>query len=245
MYLGENVGKHNKFQKEKCLKGIIFLGVMFNYDAEQLAQLTVPFVLCGSGRELPCVSKKCAIVTSDGARDSYVMVDYLCKCGHKKIAILTASDKSGLGTLHLEGYKQALQENGISFNKNLVVNFEKTERIYTNQNGYEATVELLNSGKDFTCIYAISDTLAIGVCRAIFDTGKRVPEDYSVAGSDGLDIAEYYRPSITTMFKYREKIAEESIRTLFDLIDGKDVERIRIINAKLIKRESVKKLNNI
>lgn len=103
-------------------------------------------------------------------------------------------------------------------------------------------MELLNSGLDFTCIYAISDTLAIGVCRAIFDSGKKVPEDYSVAGSDGLDIAEYYRPSITTMFKYREKIAKESIKTLFALIDGKEVERVRMINAKLIERESTSRI---
>lgn len=229
-------------QKEKRLKGIVFLGGMFNYDDEQLAQLTVPFVLCGSGRTLPHVSKKCAIVTSDGAVDSYVMVDYLCKCGHKKIVLLTVSDNGGLGTLHLEGYIRALKENGITYDEKLVINFEKTERIYTIQNGYEATVELLNSGLDFTCIYAISDTLAIGACRAIFDSGKKVPEDYSVAGLDGLDIAEYYRPSITTMFKYREKIAKESIKTLFALIDRKEVERVRMINAKLIERESTSRI---
>ena len=231
-----------QLQKEKRLKGIIFLGGMFQYDDEQLAHLVVPFVLCGSGRSLPKGSAKCAIVTSPAEEDSYKMVDYLCKCGHKRIAILTSSDREGLGKLHLDGYERALKDNGIPFDKNLVVIFEKNEKIYTIQNGYQAATDLLRSGLDFTCIYAISDTLAIGACRAVIDAGKKVPEDCSIAGSDGLDMAEFYHPSITTMFKYREKIAEESIKTLFDLIDEKNVERVCMIKAKLIERESTRKI---
>lgn len=229
-----------QLEKEKRLKGIVFLGGMFNYDEKQLKQLTVPFVLCGSGRELPRVSDKCAIITSDGVLESFDMVDYLCKCGHKKIVLLTTSKEDGLGEFHMEGYIRALRENGIAYDKDLVFTIEKAAQLYTIENGYQATAELLKSGKDFSCIYAISDTLAIGACRAVFDAGKRVPEDYSVAGSDGLPMAEYYRPSITTIFKYREKIAEESIRVLFDLIDGKDVERVHMFQGELVKRESTR-----
>lgn len=231
-----------QLEKEKRLKGIIFLGGMFSYDEEQLQQLTVPFVISGSGRKLPKTLEKCAIITSDGEKESYAMVDYLCKCGHKKIAFLTTSEKDGLGEFHLEGYIRALKNNGIEYDKNLVITIEKNDRMYTIENGYQATTELLNSGLDFTCIYAISDTIAIGACRAVFDAGKKVPEDYSIAGSDGLDMAEYYRPSITTIFKYREKVAEESIKVLLALIDGKDVERVGMFQGKLIERESTRRL---
>ncbi len=231
-----------QLEKEKRLTGIVFLGGMFNYDVERLRQLTVPFVLSGSGKELPNVSEKCAIITSDGEKESFAMVDYLCRCGHKLIALLTTSDEAGLGKVHLEGYIRALEKNGIAYDRNLVVKIVGNGRTYTVENGYQATMELLQSGLDFTCIYAISDTFAIGACRAVFDSGKRVPEDYSIAGSDGLDIGEYYRPSITTTFKHREKIAEESIKALLDMVEGKDAERVRMFQGKLVERESTRRL---
>ena len=41
--------------------------------------------------------------------------------------------------------------------------------------------------------------------------------------ADGQDIAEYYHPSITTLEYPRVETAQQSIRTLFDMIDRKKV----------------------
>ena len=100
----------------------------------------------------------------------------------------------------------------------------------------------MKSGVEFSCINAISDTLAVGACRAIIDSGKRVPEDYCVAGADGQDIAEYYHPSITTLKYPRVETALQSVRTLFDLIDRKKVVKRQILSGTLIERESTRKL---
>ena len=107
---------------------------------------------------------------------------------------------------------------------------------------FHSTRELLESGVDFSCIYAISDTLAVGACKAIIDSGKRVPEDYCVAGADGQDIAEYYHPSITTLEYPRVETAQQSIRTLFDMIDRKKVVKRQMLAGRLIERESTRKL---
>lgn len=231
-----------QLEKEKRLKGIIFLGGMFDFDEEQLRQLTVPYVISASSKKLPQNAGRCAIVSADTERETYRMIDYLCKNGHRRIVLLTSED-TGLGEYHLDGYKLALKENGIEYDESLVVPIQRKEQMYTIQNGYEATKELLTSGKEFTCIYAITDTLALGACRAIFDAGKNVPLDYSVAGSDGLDIAEYYRPSITTMHQAREKVAEETIKVLFALIDKKEVDTMRMYPGTLVERESTRKLS--
>ena len=89
------------------------------------------------------------------------------------------------------------------------------------ENGYKLMKELLESGEEFTAVYAISDSMAIGACKAILDSGKRIPQDYSVVGFDGLDITYYYNPSITTISQPVEEWQRETTKILFDLINNK------------------------
>lgn len=232
-----------QLQMEKRLKGIVFLGGMFSYDKELLKRLTIPFVLSTTGRKLPDVPQACAMVSAEGEKESYTMIDYLCRCGHKRIVLLTTlKGDTGLGKSHLEGYKRALEKNGVPFDENLIEYLGEGKQIFSIENGYRAVKKLMENGLDFTCIYAISDILAMGACKAVMDAGKRVPEDISIAGSDGLEIAEYYNPSITTIFKQREQMAEESIRILFDMIEGKAVKPVTLLQGKLVKRESTRSI---
>lgn len=229
--------------KEKRLRGIVFLGGHFSHTAEKLEQVKVPFVLSTIGVTENISNRDFAAIAVDDLKESYKMVDYLCKLGHKKIAIISAcmADES-IGKLRLEGYKMALADNHIPYDANLVRIMRDDIETYTMKNGYEVTKELLSSGEEFSAIYAISDSLAIGACRAITEAGKRVPEDYSVAGYDGLDIGLYYNPSLTTIRQPVEEMAYESIRMLFDLIHKKTTPNSQIFPAELMVGESTRKI---
>ena len=109
-------------------------------------------------------------------------------------------------------------------------------------NGYAMMEELLREGINFTCIFAISDSMAIGACKAIFDSGKDVPGDYSVAGFDGIDIARFYNPSLTTIKQPVEDMAEETLNILFNLIDKKTMNQHRVFNGELIEGQSTRKI---
>ena len=100
------------------------------------------------------------------------------------------------------------------------------------------TTELLERRTDVTAIFAISDVMAIGACRAIFDKGMRVPQDIAVAGYDGIDISKYYSPSITTVKQPVEDIAREAVLLLFDIISGKKEHQHKVFDAELLVRES-------
>ncbi|RRJ62605.1 LacI family transcriptional regulator [Paenibacillus oralis] len=228
-----------ELEKEKRLKGIVFLGGYFAHAKEKLEQLTVPYVLSTIGMTPEYDPQEYSSVSVDDFKESYKMADYLCKLGHRKIAIITApmSDVS-IGKLRYEGYKKALEDNGLELNENLVRTMKEHIQSYSMENGYVVTKELLESGEDFTALFAVSDSLAVGACRAIFESGKSVPQDYSVAGYDGLDIAYYYNPSITTIQQPVEEIAEETIKILFDLINKKITHAHKIFPAELLIRES-------
>lgn len=229
--------------KEKKLKGIVFLGGYFSHSDEKLRQLKVPFVLSTVGTIQKYDKTICSSVSVDDFKESYKMVDYLCKLGHTKIATITAPmDDESIGKLRYKGYVKALRDNGIDIDKNLVRIMKDDIESYSMQNGYAVTKELLESGQDFTAIYCISDSIAIGACKAICDAGKRVPEDYSIAGFDGLDIAHYYNPSITTIKQPVGEMAEATVKILFDVIKNKTSAQQRIFQGELVIGQSTKSI---
>lgn len=229
--------------KEKRLSGIVFLGGYFSHSEEKLEQLNVPFVLCTTGVTEKIKKDFYSSVSVDDYKESYKIVDYLCKLGHKKIAIIAAvPEDESIGKLRYEGYIKALKDNGVLYRKDLVRYMKEEIETYSFKNGYIVTKELLESKEEFTAIYAISDSMAVGACKAIFEAGKRIPEDYSVAGYDGMDIAYYYHPSITTIRQPVEEMAEEAIRILFDIIDKKKNQETMIFPAELVVGESTKKI---
>ena len=108
------------------------------------------------------------------------------------------------------------------------------------ERGYNGAKELIRENIECTAIYAISDYVAVGACRALKEEGKRIPEDYSVVGFDGMDIASYYIPSITTICQPVEEMGETVAEILFDMIEKNAPVQHRIFEGELQIRESSK-----
>ncbi|MGO5052753.1 LacI family DNA-binding transcriptional regulator [Lachnospiraceae bacterium LCP25S3_G4] len=229
--------------KEKKLKGIVFLGGCFSHSEEKIRQLTVPFVLSTVGIMDTTEESLSTSVSVDDKKESYRITNYLCSLGHKKIAILTATEEDeSIGLLRLEGYCEALKANHIEVNERLIYHMTDEYEAYSMRSGYEMTKQLLACGEEFTAIFAISDMVAIGACKAIFDSGKRIPEDYSIAGFDGLRNTFYFNPSITTIKQPVEEIAQESIRSLFSMITKKKKVPSKVFEGELLERESTRSI---
>lgn len=227
--------------KEKKLQGIIFIGGKFTHNTEKLCQISVPFVLTTSIAEEADQSSYSSI-SIDDVKESYKAVDYLCRLGHKNIAIITAEEDESIGRYRLNGYMKALRDHQIPINPNLIKFMHKDIAEYSLENGKVCTEELLSSGEDFTAIFAISDNLAIGVCKAILDAGKRIPDDYSVIGFDGIELTSYYNPSITTIKQPVIEMGLESTKVLFDLIENGSEAVHKIYDGELLVGGSCKQL---
>lgn len=226
--------------KEKRLQGIIFLGGYLVHSEEKLEQLPVPFILSTTGIVPKGFSRTTySSVAVDDAAESYKMVDYLCKKGHKDIAIICArkSDAS-IGRLRLEGYKRALKDNGITVREEMILPMKADIEDYSPENGYRVMKEFLKKKLPCTAVYAISDILAIGAGKAISEAGYRVPEDIALAGFDGVEIGKYVIPSLTTIKQPVYSIARETARILFDIISKNARHQHCVFTAELVERES-------
>lgn len=230
--------------KEKRLRGIIFLGGYFRHNEEKLAQLHVPFILSTMGASPQEYSRNTySSVAVDDEKESYKIVDYLCKCGHKDIAIICSkSTDTSIGELRLEGYKRALSENGIPVREELILYMNPEIEDYSLENGYAVAKEFLQKKIPCTAIYAISDIMAIGAGRALAEAGFKVPEDISLAGFDGVEIGKYITPSLTTLKQPVGVMAKATTKILFDVIDKKNEHCHKTFEGELLVRESTREL---
>ena len=83
--------------------------------------------------------------------------------------------------------------------------------------------------------------MAIGVAKAVIESGLRVGEDISIVGFDGMEISEYYNPGITTVKQPKVLMAEKSTNLLMDLIKGKETHKHIVLATELIERQSCKR----
>ena len=231
--------------KEKRLKGIIFLGGLMDYPEEKLNAMNIPYVLCTVAVNKDAPKRNCSSVSIDDEQESYNVVDYLCKKGHKRIAMISGRETDyAIGRLRMEGYIRALKDNNIEFDPELIRFMKQDIPEYSAANGYAVTKELLETDIDFTALYAISDLTAFGAYKAIYDAGKQIPKDYSVVGFDGLEMSNYFIPALTTMEQPCKKMVTSSIKLLMDAINGNEESSQLIFGAKLVERDSVLPLNN-
>lgn len=177
-------------------------------------------------------------IAVDDRLESKRMTEYLLSLGHRRIALITERSDLPIGRLRTEGFRRAFHERGITVPEELICYVQEDIDHYSMENGYLTAKKLLESGQEVTAIYAVADSLAIGACRAVHEAGKRIPEDISVAGYDGIEMGEYYNPKLTTIKQPVEEIAKKTIRLLLDVIAKRKEHQQIVFPAQLVERES-------
>jgi DNA-binding LacI/PurR family transcriptional regulator len=95
----------------------------------------------------------------------------------------------------LVGYLDAHRERGLDADPNLRLTLAKMDL----ESGRAAAHRLADSGLDFDGVVAVTDTVAQGVLRGLFDRGIRVPEDVLLIGFDDIVESRYMVPSLSTV----------------------------------------------
>lgn len=219
-----NAGTVERIVREGKFGGVVFLGRYGNADREasaqlsrRLAEIDVPMVFCTTPDYSGAAALHSSISVDDhaGARD---LTAHLVSLGHRRIAFVGAGaepDREHAWALRLAGYQAGLRDAGIDLDPALVVGSALEEQTYSMRNGYESMrVWLPQSPDDVTAIVAVCDAVAIGASRALDERRLSVPTDMSIVGFDGLDVANYVVPSLTTIVQPVAEIAQSTARVL-------------------------------
>ncbi len=141
-------------------------------------------------------------------RDGSVMaVEHLMARGRRRVGFVGATSDYVFGIERLEGYREALRAAGRDPHDRFVRLDEPNA-----EGGYRAALALLPEQPD--AIYASTDTMAVGVFRALAERGLRIPDDVAVVGFDGLPRGPVTDPELTTIVQPVGEVGRTAVSVL-------------------------------
>ncbi len=150
-------------------------------EQEQLELLGVHIVAAGGQ------SAAYPYVHIDDRAASRQAMNHLVNLGHRRIGMLAAVDPNqpGLPSTRSEGYYDALRDNGITVEPELVVS-----RPWGADEGAAAMGQLLALQRPPTAVFAHADEVAAGAIRTLRRSGLVPGRDLSIVGIDDHPVAE-------------------------------------------------------
>lgn len=179
-------------------------------------------------------------VCYDNRRAARLAPDYVFEMGHRRVTYLAGSAPWGASKERKLGFMESLVEHELDFDGTMTV-----ETPGTAEGGYEAALSVLSDPETRpTALVCFNDLTAMGVYRAAYELGLRIPDDVSVIGFDGIDLCEALGPPLTTVSIFPEKLGRAAAELLLEVIqrDNRGGFLTREIEPKLIERQSVRKV---
>lgn len=210
--------------REKRVDGILIYPVQKDDRyIEELRNTPVPFVFLNRYTEV----LEADYVTNDNNLGGFTVVNYLIQKGHKKITYICAKPTASSGMERIAGCKRAISEHGLP---SIALNIKYCKE--TIRSCYKLVQDLLKEDRKLDAIFVWDDRLAIGAMKAIFEAGKRIPEDIALAGYDDIEVSQYLFPPLTTVRQPSYEIGEAAARILFDRFESEDMMEFKRIVLK-------------
>jgi LacI family transcriptional regulator len=217
------------FLMKKQVDGFLFVPASYNVSTT-LQKRPVPFVVLD--RRFPV--KEIDSVRCDSVGGAYSLTKHLLEFGHRHIALITGRENHTTASDRVEGYLKALEEAGISDTQQIIWGE------YTQQSGYENTVQIIQSHPRPSAIFAANNFIAIGMMRALRDARLRVPEDMSVVAFDDLPAAITIDPFFTVAAQPAYEMGRKATELLLSRLenDGPEGYQEIVLPVEIIVRKS-------
>jgi LacI family transcriptional regulator len=218
----------------KQVDGIVFMGGNITEEhVREFEMSPVPIVLAGTVED----SEKVPSVNIDYQAAAYDAVKELIDKGHKKVAYVSGPFHDKINNdAKLPGYKQALEEAGIPYNEDLVI-----EGDYTYDSGLEAWQRLSELNDKPTAVFAGNDEMALGVVHGAQDEGVNIPEEAEIISFDNTRLALMVRPQLTSIVQPLYDIGAVAMRLLTKYMNKEAVdENIVVLPHRIEERGSTK-----
>ena len=180
---------------------------------------------------------ECDKVITDDYSGAIDTVKFLYKKGHKKIAFATTMSNLHIGQQRLEGYKKGLENVGLEFRPELVL--EIHEKDYKK---YESLFIPFIKDNEIDAIITTGESAAVASMKASLKNGYEIPKDIAViAFSNGI-LARHSSPKMTTISQHGEIMGEKAASILIEKLKNKDKEKVtEVIKTDLVIRDSTRR----
>ena len=183
------------------------------------------------------------VVVIDNAKCGYQATQHLIQQGCKRIVHITSSLKRNVYSKRFQGYKDALADNGIPYNENLLIIHDLTESA-----AIESAMQVLKMDPLPDGIFITNDFVAAVVMRTLKENNIRIPQDIAIVGFNNDAICTLVEPALSTINYPGIDVGEVAARNLINHLKGignlQNTNTI-IIRSNLIIRKSSVKIESI
>ena len=172
---------------------------------DHLAFHDVPIVLA----EFKLAEPKASTILLDYSTGIQSAVTHLAALGHEKIGYLAGPHKLHSAITRQNNFQTAMEKSKLAIQKKWIIECD-----HTLKGGVVGFGKLQSLASRPTALICSNDMTAIGVLRAAYLQGLRVPEDLSVIGLDDIDFAEFTLPPLTTIRLSRTDLARAAFEAL-------------------------------
>ena len=193
---------------EQRVKGIIIAVTQNSYDKinffEQISS-KIPLVLIDRK-----IDKQMPGVFFENFYSSYGVIEKFIKYGKKKIGFLAGPQTISTAKERLDGYKKALKDNGIKYDKKLVLYGD-----FTLESGYNLGKEILK--REINAIYISNNSMTLGFLKALKELNIN-PESMEIATFEDNEIIRFIDEKIVSYDIPFSELAKKSIEILESLL---------------------------
>ena len=151
--------------------------------------------------------------------------------GLKRLALIGGDSTYVVNNNRLNGFLDGYARAGVTPDESL---------IHMNVNGMymiEKTVrDLLEQRVD--CIIGMDDSICNSILTNLVKMNLSIPEDIKVASFFNTSILDHNKPSVTSLKFDVAKLGMTACERLFDLIDGRPVKPVTLMNYEVLMKES-------
>lgn len=169
------------------------------------------------------------VVHSDHAGGAAAATVRLLESGHETVHHLAGPADSFAAAERERGWREALQAAGVEAPP--VVRGD-----WSAEAGYEAGPALSTA----SAIFCANDQMALGLLRALAESGRRVPDDVAVVGFDDVPEAANFRPPLSTVRQDFTVLAQRAVELLVAEIEGAEVPASTVVPTLLVERASLR-----
>jgi DNA-binding LacI/PurR family transcriptional regulator len=182
-------------------------------------------------------SKKFDAINIDNYQGATIATQHLIDLGHKEIVHITGPMSGYEGKVRRQAYEDAMKASHL---KSDVI-----EADWSIEKGYEVGKQIVARKKRPTAIFTGNDHLAVGLLKALNESGVSVPNDMSLIGFDDIPEAQFMTPSLSTVKQNFDELGKLSINKM--MVQLKEATKPEAINidATLIIRDSTQKLKKV
>jgi DNA-binding LacI/PurR family transcriptional regulator len=167
-----------------------------------------------------------------------IATSHLIDVGCRRIGHITGPHYFTVAQDRITGFKKAMRHNGLEVDDiRMIANGD-----YTHKSGYLAMKELLHKLPGIDGVFVANDQMAVGTLKALFEAGKRVPEDVKVIGYDDVFIASVLEPSLSTIHVKKQLMGKKAAELLIEQIEtnAKPGTAVELESKLVVRRSTVK-----